>query len=316
MYDLAFINGVVKSRERYLLGEKLERMADGTLQDALRILRESSFGGETAVDAQPDAELLIRSEEESVNAFVREYAPDARTRAFLLAEYDFHNAEALVKCRYAGQDESRILTAEGNIELSRLREAVNGEGYDGIPPAMAEAIRSTSASFEEGKANGFSVDCTFKAATFEYLLTQAKNSKLKAILQAKADAANVSSALRSRDWQQAEKMLVKGGKLPVSHVKALCELSFDAIEGGDFSEQVKLAAREAGRGAPLTEYEKKTENFAMELLMLTRYDMIGIEPFVLYVLRRRAEIRNVRIITVSLAAGLSSQQIRNKIRLY
>ena len=151
---------------------------------------------------------------------------------------------------------------------------------------------------------------------FEYLKTQAKNKKLKLILQKRADSANVSSALRSRDWALFEKMFVEGGKLPKSHIKALCELSIEQIKSGEFSSEIKEASEVALKGEPLSQFEKQTDNYPMELLNVTRYDMKGIEPFVLYVLRRRAEIRNVRIVCVSLGAGLTPAQIKNKIRLY
>ena len=42
-FDTTFTNGVIKSREKYLLGEKIERMADGSLQDAFRTLKESGL---------------------------------------------------------------------------------------------------------------------------------------------------------------------------------------------------------------------------------------------------------------------------------
>ena len=44
--------------------------------------------------------------------------------------------------------------------------------------------------------------------------------------------------------------------------------------------------------------------------------MIGSEPFLLYVLKRRAEIANVRIIAVSKTAGVDPAVIKEKIRSY
>ena len=85
-YDIAFTNGVVKSRERYLLGDKIERMADSGADEILKILKDSGFGGDIAATTLQDAEALIRAEERAVNEFIKEYAPDKRTAAFLLAD--------------------------------------------------------------------------------------------------------------------------------------------------------------------------------------------------------------------------------------
>ena len=316
-YDTVFTNGVVKSRERFLLGDKIERMADGTLAEAFRVLKESGFGGDAVADSDADVDLLIRAEERAVNAFIREYAPDDKTEAFLLADYDFHNAEALVKCRYAGASEEKTLGEEGVYTVEELKKVIDGEPcerkVDGI---LLKTVAAAVEDFSEGIANGFTVDCTFKRGLFEYMQKSARGKKLKEILSGRADAANVSSALRSRDFTLAEKMLVAGGKLPVSHIKELCEQPYEALKQGDFEDWIKEAVIASERAMPLTQAEKRNDDLALELLFLTRYEMIGFEPFLLYVLRRRAEIRNVRIVTVSLAAGLSPQQIRNKLRKY
>lgn len=316
-YDTIFTNGVIKSREKFLLGDKLERMVESTPEEAFKLLKEGGFGGESAVATDVDADALIRAEECAVNAFIREYAPDEKTEAFLLAEYDFHNAEALIKCKYAGASEEKTLAEEGLYTVEDLKKAIEGEQTSKpINKILLSVILDTAESFNQGKANGFTVDCAFKKALFEYMRSFAKNKKLKSILEDRADVANVSSALRSRDFALAEKMFVCGGKLPISRIKELCELAYEDIEAGDYDAWIKEAAASTGKGRPLSEAEKKGDDFGLELLYLTRYDMVGVEPFILYVLRRRAEIRNARIIIVSLSAGLSPVEIRNKMRKY
>ena len=314
-YDIAFTNGVVKSRERYLLGDKIERMADSGADEILKILKDSGFGGDIAATTLQDAEALIRAEERAVNEFIKEYAPDKRTAAFLLADYDFHNAEALVKCKWAGADKSKLLSCEGAFAISEIEAATDGREND-LPEILTQTIKDVADTFEKGTANGFTVDCAFKRALFAYKRSVAKDKKLKQILCDAADAANVSSAFRSRDFSLAEQMLVEGGKLPLSQIKALCEMSLEQIEGGDFSPEIKRAAEKALSGKPLTELEKLTADYPIELLNRTRYDMIGKEPFLLYVLKRRAEIANVRIITVSVSAGIDGSRIKEKLRSY
>lgn len=314
-YDLTFINGVVKSRERFLLGDKIDRLAEGSSEDAFRLLKESGFGGETPAEGPHQAERLIRAEEADLNSFVREYAPTDKTAAFLLAEYDFHNAEALVKCRYAGANEEKLLSAEGYFTIGFLKENIFGEG-EGLPAELKSAAETSAALFSDGKANGLEIDCIFKRELYAYMKRRAEGKKLKEILSASADAANVSSALRSREASLAEKMFVTGGKLPLSQIIALCDASYQDIKDGDYPPEIKEAAAAAEREEPLSSFERSRDDFPLLLLYKTRYDMAGAEPFLTYVYRRRAEIRNARLITVSLAAGLLPSAIKNKIRLY
>ncbi|MBP5307707.1 MAG: V-type ATPase subunit [Clostridia bacterium] len=314
-YDVTFTNGVVKSRERFLLCDKIDRMAESSLDDAFRMLKESGFGGDIAVDSPHRAESLVRAEEAEVNDFIRKYAPTDKIAAFLLAEYDFHNAEALVKCRYAGADEQKLLSAEGFYRSDIIKDKING-GASELPAELIEAILQSAALFESGKANGLEIDCIFKRLLFLYLKRLASDKKLKEIASASADAANVSSALRSRDARLTEKMFVEGGKLPKSLIIALSEASYQEIKEGEFSPQIKEAAAACERGEPLTLFEKSRDDFPLSLLYKTRYDMIGCEPFLTYVLKRRAEIANVRIIFVSKAAGFSPSAVKSRIRLY
>ena len=313
-YDTTFTNGVIKARERSLLGDKILRMAESERDEAFRILLESGFGGETPVDSPAQAEVLIRAEEAAVNEFIRTYAPDEKMKAFLLAEYDFHNAEGYVKCRYAGADEAKIISEDGLFPAAFVGKAVYSGELSGLPAEMKEAIEGAQALFNEGKANGFEIDCLFKRKLFSYKKRLAKDKHLKAILCASADAANVSSALRSRDAALAEKMFVEGGKLPKTRIIGLCELSFESIAAGEYSNEIKLAAKAAAEGLPLTEFEKAADETPLGILEPVRYDMLGAHPFLYYIMRRRAEIRNVRIVTVSLAAGLSDAAIKNKLR--
>ena len=315
-YSTVFSNGVIKSREKFLLGDKIARLADSSAEEAFGLLKESGFGGDAHAENISQAEKMVRAEEVLVNDFIKEYAPDPKTQAFLLAEYDFHNAQAAIRCKYAGADESKIYAPEGNLSVDALKAAAEKGEYSSLPKEVGDAMRDAAALFEGDKASGLDIDCVFRRRQYEYMQRNAASKPLKKILSASADAANVSTALRGRDEKLAEKSFLKGGKLSLEDIKTLCSATFQEIEDGDFPEDVKVAARSAAKGKPLTEFEKNTDDFALILLNETRYDMRGSEPFITYIMRRRAEIRNVRIIAVSLAAGIPSAQIKSKIRIY
>ena len=72
MISRTYVNGVIAAKEKYFLGEKLLRLCESDAATALRTLKENGFGGDAA--EEKGAEELIRAEEASINAFVREYA--------------------------------------------------------------------------------------------------------------------------------------------------------------------------------------------------------------------------------------------------
>lgn len=328
-YDVAFTNGVIKSRERDLLGGKIEKMAESTPAEALNILKESGFGGGADCDNPSLSEGLFRTEEERVNDFVREYSTDEKTERFLLADYDFHNAEAFVKSKYFGADEWRIASADGFIPKVTLKECVEKKDYSKLPAALSAAITECAELYKKGEADGFKVDCAFKRQLFVYLKQNAKNLELKRILQDRADSANLSSALRCADDNALKQAFVTGGRVPIEEFIRLRTLGEEEILSGgafnkkikqisnslpSFDERVVSAVREKNNGQPLRTFEKQADDYPVELLGLTRYDMKGAQPFIGYVYTRRAEIKNARIVMVCLNAGLDAKQIKERLR--
>ena len=327
-YDVTFTNGVIKSREKDLLGGKIEKMAESSLAEAFDILKENGFGGGAECDNPSSSEELFRAEEENVNDFIREYSSDEKTARFLLADYDFHNAEAFLKSKYFGADENRIVGADGFIAKSELKEAVDKENYSSLPSTLAKAVSECAEMHKNGTANGFKVDCAFKRQLFFYLKENAKGSALKKILEDRADGANVSSALRCSGEDALKEAFVTGGKIPF---EKLCEMRLASDEENfkrclsdnkrQFStgvrtieERAETAFNEKIAGQPLRAFERQTDDYPAELLALTRHELKGAEPLIGYVYARRAEIKNARIVMVCLNAGLDSKQIRERLR--
>ena len=127
--------------------ERLNRMADcSSAEDAVKILQEAGFG-EGAASSDP--ETLIAAEERSFAAFVRDAAPDGRVARFLLARWDFANAEAVMRAKYLKRDAKTMAGTEGVYPLALLEElwekypASLTERYGiegGAPLAMYETL--------------------------------------------------------------------------------------------------------------------------------------------------------------------------------
>lgn len=309
-----FTTGVVKSRERALLGDSLARLADGSAEEAFKAIKDSGFGSGSGVDSPFGIDKLLRFEEENLNAFIREYAPDDRTERFLLAGYDFHNAEALLKVARIGADEEKLLLPEGSFPVADLKATVSGNSPASVPAELAAAVRDGDAMFEEGNANGFLLDSLFKKALFAYLKRIAKGRVLKSILSARQDYANISIALRSRDAKEAEELFVDEGKCPKSQLIDIIGVPPERIAAGEYAKEIKAAAAEIAKAGSLTAFEKQADDYPLALLYPTRYDFAGAEPFLSYIYKKRADIANVRILIVCLNAGLPAGEIKRRLR--
>ena len=309
MTDTNYINGMIAVKEKRLLGEKLLRFTEMTAQEVLRALTESGFGG----DGQ-DAESVCNAEELALDDFIREYAPSKAAKTYLLAPYDFHNAKALCKAELLHTDAEAMLAPEGLIPIEKLTAAITDRNYDLLDGEMAKAVKTV---LETEGISGAEIGVQFDNAMYRYLLSALKwNPFLKKMLVKKADCENILTVFRSKTPEQAAALFVQGGKLSE---KELCKLfeqdaSVNAFKGTAYEQFYSLCLRARDRGLPLTEAERYLESYEAEYFRAWKYELEGKEPFLYYVFRRRAEIKNVRIILVCLNAGLSAHEIRKRLR--
>lgn len=312
--DILFIDAACKAREKYLLGkDKLYRLSEaGSYDEGMRLLREYGFGK----SAPEGARLcdIIFSEEEDLIAFVREYAPKGGTKYFFLLPYDFMNAEALLKCRKLSLSDEKYLTHEGALTIDCIRGAVNGKPC-GIKE-IDEAISVASALFEEKAPSGAEVDAVFTAYLYKAYKRLVTGGAAKEIIRTEAGLKNISVALRAESREEYDLLKIPCGTLSAAEEDALltgdADKISDCFKGSYLYDYVSGALRDIG--GPLVAYEKLADGYALERLKKTRYFLHGTEPYLLYVLYRKADIRNVRFIMVSIQNGADSKTIKNKLR--
>ncbi len=309
MMDILYTNGVIAVKEKQLLGEKLLRFPEMTAQEVLRALTESGFGGGAL-----DAEGICAAEERLLDAFIREYAPSKAEKVYLLAPYDFHNAKAVCKAEKLGADAKNMLAPEGLVKLADITAAIKDKEYDRLGKELGNAVQETL----ERMPGGAEIGAIFDAALYRYLASELKHRKLlKTLLAQKADMTNILTVLRSASFEQAEGFLVGGGKLGKRELSELFDAGMGCektLTGTPYRQFFELCMKAKEKGLPYTAAERYLESFETEYFRDRRFELEGKEPFLYYVFRRRAEIRNVRIVLVCLHAGLSAQEIRNRLR--
>ena len=160
--------------------DRLNRMADcSSAEDAVKILQEAGFG-EGAASSDP--ETLIAAEERSFAAFVRDAAPDGRVARFLLARWDFANAEAVMRAKYLKRDAKTMAGTEGVYPLALLEEKIFADDYKPFSPQLAKALAEADAMFVGGTATGRRVGTLFARAQYaEEAETAKKDSALRSI---------------------------------------------------------------------------------------------------------------------------------------
>ena len=320
MIDNIFANARAVAEENGLLGiDRLNRMADAASpEEAFKVLSEVNFGEGVAADAS-DYERAVEAEERKLALFIREVSPDEKLKIFLLAENDYHNAEAIVRAKYLKIDFSPMLTAEGLYTSEYLKDKIFADDYKSFSPVLAEALLTADNLFVSMKADGKTLSALFRCALYKELAAAAKTDKtLSAIFSAKADAANIAVALRARNIFECEQMRVTGGTLTDSELKFLCDENAESIKEKFRYSALKAfidrAAEDLAKNRPLSDFEKYADGYALALLKKEKYSDEGYRPFLRYCYYKRAEIKNVRIIMSCLVNGIDGGFIKERIR--
>ncbi len=322
MANAVYSNARAKALERTLLGrERLYRMAESSsAEDALKILSEVNFGDGLSIGDVSEFETLIKVEEKNLFEFVKETCPDKNFIKFLLVKNDFHNAEALIKAKYLKISSEKMLVENGIFDKDFLKEKIMVDEYKDFPKELADALLTCDEAFVSEKATGAFIGNTIKKAYYSYLYDLSKKNKdLKVIFSFKADCINVSTALRSRDFNAVKDSFIQGGTLTLSDLRFLAEESFESIKEkfkfGKLGEYILLAAESIEKGAPLSDFEKKADSFALEYLQKYKYSSENIYPFMLFVYYKLAELQNVRIVLIGLLNGLPQTEIKGRLRV-
>ena len=317
--DRVYTDGVIAVKEKSLLGERIKRLCESNADDAFRQLTEYGFGYGAEAATSRDFEQLISFEESAIDAFIKTYAPSTAELDYLMLERDFHNALAVVKAEFLSLELEKMLAPEGTIPVQKLVNALQNSDFKELG-ILGEAIELAADLFrdEESQPTGAQLGAIFYRAQFRALKKScAKNAATRALLKRKADMTNLLTAFRSPSEEEAKELYVAGGSLSEKDLAAVfgdgdrVENKFSATPYREF---VK-ACLEAKRAAlPFTQAERMLVNSEIESLSRRRFELSGSETFLYYVLRRRLECEDVRVIFVCLNAGMAEADVKKRLR--
>ncbi len=321
MSNEIYANARAKAHEKYLLGkERINRMIEAeTPEEAIRILFEVGFGDGLVLDQITDFERLIDLERQKFNAFLKEHGAITSVADYFLIKNDYHNAEAFLKAKYLKNEDQTILVEDGRIEKVLLKDKIMTDDYSSLPTFMRNALVECDAQFVSGNVSGQSVNAVFTKAYYKHLYSVCKNDKtLKKLYEFKVDCINIGTALRARNYSLAKDWFIDNGTLKEKDLIALSEDQLENLKEAfrftDYKEAVSLAVDAKLNGEPLSEFEKRADGLAFDLIKKEKYSITGKSPYLYYCIRKVNEIFNVRVILVGLINGLEKTQIKQRIR--
>ena len=311
--------------KRLLTRNRLERMIEAqTPEEVLKLLGETEYSQDMAdIHGSQDYEIILKRETERVFSIVRNMIKNTGIVDVLSLKYDYHNLKVLLKSKITGKDFSSLLMQAGTIDASKFKVKFESQSND-LPQEIMEAIDEVQKDFEENH-NPQRIDIIVDKHYFRNLSRLAKEIDIKVItdyVEGLIDFQNMITLFRvqkqKRDARFLETVIFEGGTISKNKIVASINDNTDTILNkfkkeklGTYLVKGLEAFSETKR---LSELEKISDNYLMELNKESKYVVFGPEPLFTYLVAKEREINAVRMIMVSKINNISSDKIRERLR--
>lgn len=312
---------------RLLSRDRVERMVEApSASEALKVLSETDYAAGVSELAQPhDYEELLSGEIQRIYDFFQTISPDPEITNLFFVKYDFHNLKVLLKAAYQGREEDEFLIdSGGTLSLDHLKEAVKEEDYTQFPHYIREALE------EVHEAMSFTVDpqkisVILDRAMYKHIFhvcRKKKNDFLLEYFKLQADLINIRTFLRVKKINQTfeflKHLLLPGSELGqdffFDSMEESVEDIVDRLASKKYSRVVEKGVETYLKTGSLSTYERLMDDFLLSYVKAARWNPLGIEPVIGYLLAKENEIRIIRIIMVGKINNIPSQIIRERLR--
>ena len=306
-------------RRTMLKKAQLERLQSAkNYTDATRALTEIGFTSADGTDFQTAADQHVLKACRLVHAVTPE---PLLTDCFLL-RYDAHNLKILLKSRQMAQ-KPEFLSACGTIDAEKLRHCVADHTYGPLPQEFKTAMETLEKKIAV-RFDPMLVDTVLDQATFRQIFTNLKGCKnagtVKRYFQAKADLQNILILLRLKAMKKNAAdfagMALPGGTIPIRTLT-------DAFMESDrlikltkrFGPALQLAVTDAATDAKKLPFlEKVSEDYLFGLIKSRQYDTESMETIVSYLLQKRREATDVRLVMAGKLNGFAPEAVGERMR--
>jgi V/A-type H+-transporting ATPase subunit C len=324
--SLEYANARVKSLENNLLtADKFTRMIDcQTLEEAVKILAESNYGGGSGIDNPKNFDRVLEAEERNVTDFVRSVLAEGYGIECILLKNDYHNAKAFVKIKYSSLAEApSLIKPRGILDTDKLREGIMSDNYGDFPLPMAKALDLIDNAFSIGTRSPRLIDVLLDKAFFEDAsehLAKAKKSVIKDYFVRLTDFTNIASFIRSKKagmpLKLFEESFIEGGLLERSRFSAFYESNIETVaEAMRYGDYYKAFERilEDKQGA-LIRFEAYTDNALIAIFREERHNLFSPAPIAGYYLGKLTEIKMAKLVLVCINNNVEKSIIRQRLR--
>ncbi len=314
----------IRALEAGLIGrERMMRIADSSLDDAVRLLHEPGYGNMPDATAA-ECELLIEREREKAAALVKEVSPEPEVTDLFLLRTDVLNLKMLIKARLMQTEQDPRLLAGGVYANELLLRAVRERDYRDLPKDFRNALELLELTlFTQKEPQLISVTLDNAYLTHAYtVLKKHKNTEALEWFRAMADFNNVLILLRMKHMNASKAdlsgKLLPDGNLSRSTLLSAFDLPEESLEKllgtGPAGAAIAKGLAEAAETGRISALEKARDNYLMGVYKRRKYEAASLAPIIGYLLAREQEEKCLRLIFTAKLNGLDNQVITERLR--
>lgn len=309
--------------KRLLTKNRIERMIESeTCEEVLKLLSETEYSQDmTDIQNSRDYEKILKRETERVFSLVRNMSKNKEVVDILSLKYDYHNLKVLIKSKVFEKDNTNLLMNAGTIDITKFKTKSETQSLD-LPEEILEAIAEIK---KEENLTPQKIDIIVEKYYFKNLVNLSKKIDVKVItdyVKGLIDFQNIITLFRvqkqNRDAKFLDSVIFEGGTIPKDKIVASLNDSSETILNkfkkeklGPYLVKGVEVFNETKR---LSEFEKISDNYLMELNKESKYIVFGPEPLFTYLVAKEREINAIRLIMVSKINNISSEKIRERLR--
>ncbi|MDD4291141.1 MAG: V-type ATPase subunit [Clostridia bacterium] len=307
--------------DRLIGEEKLNRLMEASIDDALKLLAEQGYG-DGLISTANDFGALIDAEKRKLCSFFKDYMTDEKAVASFLLPFDYLNAKVAMKCKYMKINLPE-LSDYGLINPKELSEKILADDYGELPAEMSKALGDIDLMFFEGDRTPLAVDVTLDKAMYANIRRVVERSKCAALADyyaREADCKNllmlfrVAKADKSEDFYK--RLLLDGGYVPTEELVKLFGLDADKKAAALAKYDCAAVAKHAAEDGNLIAAEKEARRYTQAAFYNSRHSAETIEPLAVFFLDKTTEIDNVRLILTCLKNNVGRAEIAARLNAY
>ena len=315
--SLIYSNARVKALENtFLTNEKIVRMAySDSLEEGIKVLLESSYGGGLVVEAK-DYDEILQAEDRKISEFVFDAMPDGQGMETFAVKSDYHNLKAIVKGKYMRLDDiDFMLTPKGNLDPKEIKDMMYADDYSKLTENMQKALLTIDSARADGNTSPRFIDLTLDKACYidiMAMLKKAKNKFMTAYWQTNIDMMNISSFVRASKSDAIglfKESFIEGGKIDISFFNGELQGVLDKLAYTDYPQ-----IADALRSGDMVSFERIWDNTLINIFKEGRNDIFSVAPIAGFYVAKKIEIKIVRMICILLKNDVDKDVIRDRLR--